>query len=101
MPAVVESAGQGLTNVLMQRAGLIPKPQQQNAGTTVINYGRAEQGTTPPASINIVQPAAAPRESSGIAGFWPAGSSSSGGSGSAVLIVAGLAVVLMLFASRQ
>ncbi len=45
----VESAGQSLNTLLLQKAGLIPKPQKQGNGI-VINYDKGQAGNAPPTS---------------------------------------------------
>jgi len=67
-PTMATAAGQGLTTVLLQKAGLIPVPK--NEGTqTVIYYEKAQQGTAPPTNLSVVMPTTEPK-TSGFAGAY-------------------------------
>jgi hypothetical protein len=56
-PDFLKSMSNSLVTVLGQKAGLVPTPKTDQTGTTVF-MEKPAAGTTPPASVAVVQPAA-------------------------------------------
>ncbi len=97
-PTLANTLGQSLNTILLQKAGLIPKPQQQGSGT-LVNYDKGQAGNAPPTTINIQQPASG---GTGITQVLPAAGGSAIPWGPIALIAGGLLIVTFLFGgSRQ
>lgn len=98
MPTTLATtAGQSLSTILMQKAGLIPKPAQPIAGGSVVYYQNPNQGTTPPASINIVQPAASGQANQGFIERYIGGSGTNWG----IAALIGVVIIFLIMMLRK